>query len=65
MKMINPAKVFFKIAEVPAFYPDEVTGGNDKYIDKPYSRVRQLFKNTWLIRYMRPHKVVFDKLSEF
>ena len=32
MTMINPATGWFEIIEVPMFYLDKVTGGNDKYI---------------------------------
>ena len=39
--------------------------GNDEYIDKSYSRVIQLFNSTWLLRYPRTRKVVFDNGSEF
>ena len=36
-----------------------------KYIDKTLARISQLFINTWLSRYPRPHRVVFDNGSEF
>ena len=39
---------------------NEVAIGNDEYIDKSYVRVIQMFNNTWLCRYPRPRKVVFD-----
>ena len=65
MSMIDPAKGWFEIVEVPTFDLDEVTGGNDEYIDKSSDRVSQLFNNTWLQRYLCPRKVVFDNVSEF
>ena len=34
-------------------------------MDKSSYRVSQLFNNTWLCRYPRPRKVVFDKGSDF
>ena len=34
MKMIDPATGWFKIFEIPAFDLEEVTLGNDEYIDK-------------------------------
>ena len=40
---------------------EEVTIGNDEYIDKSSARVGQFFNNTWVCRYLRPGKVVFDK----
>ena len=34
MTMIDPAKGWLKIVEIPTFDIDEVTAGNDGYIDK-------------------------------
>ena len=34
MTMIEPTTGWFKIVEIPTYYIDEVTGGNDDYIDK-------------------------------
>ena len=65
MTIINPAMGWFEIVEVPTFDLYEVTGGNDEYIDKSSARVSQLFNNTWLCRYPRPRKLVFDNGSEF
>ena len=59
--MIDPATGWFKIFEIPMYGPDKVMGGNDEYIYKPFARVSQLFKITWLIIYPHPRKVVFDK----
>ena len=65
MTMIDPATGWFDIVEILTFDLDEVTAGNDEYIDKSSDRVSQLFNNTWLCRYLRPRKVVFDNGSEF
>ena len=54
-----------KFFEILAFNLDEVTAGNDEYIDKSSARVSQLFNNTWLCRYPLPHKVVFYNIPEF
>ena len=43
--MINPAMGWFKIIKLPKYELNEVTGGNNEYIDKPYARVSQLFNN--------------------
>ena len=48
--MIDPVTGWFKILEILTFDLDEVTGGNDEYIDKSYARVKQMFNNTWLCR---------------
>ena len=64
MKMIYPATGWFKIVEIPMYDLDDVTGSNYEYIDKSSDRVCHLFNNTWLIRYLRPLKVVFDNGSE-
>ena len=61
MAMIAPATGWFRIAKIPMFDLEEVTIGNDEYIDKSYARVSQLFNNTWLCRYSCPRKLVFDK----
>ena len=60
MTMIEPSKGWFKIVKVPTYGLDEVTGGNDDYIDKPSPRVIQLFNNTCISIYLHPCKVVFD-----
>ena len=65
MTMINPTTGWFEIFEIPTYNRDDVTGGNDEYIDKSSARVSQLFNNTWLSRYLFPRKVVFDNRSEF
>ena len=65
MTMIEPATIWFEIVEIPTFDLQEVTLYNDEYIDKSSARVSQLFNNTWLFRYPRPLKVVFDNGSDF
>ena len=62
--MIDPATGWFKIFKIPAFNLDEVTLGNDEYIDKSSANVSQMFNNIWLFRYPRPHRVMFDNGSE-
>ena len=51
MKMIDPVTGLFEIFEIPMFDLDEVTAGNDEYIDKSSARVSQMFNNTWLCKY--------------
>ena len=65
MMIIDPDPGWFKIVEIPTFDLKKVAIGNDEYIDKSSARVSHLFNNTWLWRYPRPHKVVFDNGSEF
>ena len=65
MTMIDPATDWFKIVKIPTFDLEEVVLGNDEYIDKSYSRVIQLFNSTWLLRYPRTRKVVFDNRYKF
>ena len=60
MKMIYPATGWINFFKIPTYYLGEVTGDNDEYIDKSFSRVSQLFKNTYFRRYPRPHRVMFD-----
>ena len=45
MTFVDPATVWFDIAEIP---------------DKTSARISQIFNNTWLSRYPRPRKVIFD-----
>ena len=65
MTMTDPATGWFEIFEIPTCNLDEVTGGNDEYIDKSSDRFSHLFHNTWLCRYLRPQKDVFDRGSDF
>ena len=65
MKIIDPATGWLEMFGIPTFDPDEVTAGNDEYIDKSSAKVSHLFNNTWLCRYPRPRKFVFDNVSEF
>ena len=62
MTMIDPATGWFDIIKKPTFDLEEV---NDEYIDTSSARVSQFFNNTWLCRYPRPHRVVFENGSEF
>ena len=65
MTIIEPNTGWFEIIEVPTYDINDVTGGNEEYIDKYSARVIHLFNNIWLIRYSNPHKVVFDNVYEF
>ena len=65
MTIIDPATVWFNIFEMPTFDLEEVKIGNDEYIYISSFRFSQLFNNTWLCRYPRPHKVVVDNGSDF
>ena len=46
MTMIDPTTSWSKIVEISTYDLNEVTLGNEDYIDKSYTRVSQLFKNT-------------------
>ena len=46
MTMIDPTTGWFEIVKVLMYDLNEVTGGNDEYIDKFSARVRQLFNTT-------------------
>ena len=50
MTTIDLATGWFEIAEIPMFDLEEVTIGNDEYIDKSSARVSQFFNNTCLSR---------------
>ena len=65
MTFIDPSTGWFEIAQVPYFDMDNVKIGDTEYIDKTSARISQLFNNTWLSRYPRPTRVVFDNGSEF
>ena len=65
MAIISPAMGWFEIFKVPMFDLDEVVGSNDEYIDNSSVRVSHLFNNTWMCRYPRQHKVMFDRRSDF
>ena len=62
---INPTTGSFKIVEVPEFDLDDVTGGNNEYIENSSTRIIQLFNNTWLCVYPCPRKVMLDNIYEF
>ena len=65
MTIIDPAIGWFNIIEIPTFDLNELALGNDEYINKSYSRVSQLYNNTWICRYPCTHKVTFDNKSDF
>ena len=45
LTMIEPTTGWFKIVETPTVNLDEVTAGNDEYIDKQSASVSQIFNN--------------------
>ena len=66
--MLNPATGWFEIVEVPSDLVEEVVKKivtTETIIDKSSARISRLFEQTWLSRYPRPRKVVFDNGSEF
>jgi hypothetical protein len=65
MTMIDPSTGWFEIVQVPYYDLDEIKMDNREYIDKTSARISQLFNQTWLSRYPRPRRVVFDNGSEF
>ena len=65
MTVIDLATGWFEILELPTYDLDKVTVVNDEYIDKSSNRVIQLFNSTWLSRYLRPPKFVFENGSDF
>ena len=65
MTMIDPASGWFEIVEVPYYGLEEANANRREFVDKTSARVSQLFKHTWLDRYPRPLKVIYDNGSEF
>ena len=63
--MIDPSTGWFEIVKIPTFDLEELALDNNEYIDKSYVRVSQMLNNTWIWRYLRPRKVMFDNGSEF
>ena len=58
--IIDSAMGWFQIVKFTTYDLDEVTVGNDEYIDKLSASLCQFFNNIWLCRYPRPRKVVLD-----
>ena len=56
MMIIDPIKGWFQTVKVLTFDLDEVTEGNDGYIDKLSVSLRQLFNNKWICGYLCPQK---------
>ena len=50
MKIIDPVTGWFETVKVLTFDLDKVTSDNDKFIDKSYTSISQLFNNTRLSR---------------
>ena len=65
MKMIEPVTGWFNIVDIPMFDLEEVELGYDEYTDKSFARVIQMFKHSWICRYMCPQRVVFDNNYDF
>lgn len=65
MTFIDPATGWFEIAEVPHYDLNDLKLKIKSKIDKTSARISQLFNQTWLSRYPRPSKVIFDNGSEF
>ena len=66
MTMIDPATGWFEIVEVTSFIIEDLQNKSFREtIDKTSARISRLFDQTWLARYLRPKKVVFDNGSEF
>ena len=66
MTMLNPVTGWFEIVEVPNFIVENVKNKTiHESIDKTLACVSRLFDQTWLSRYPRPKKVIFDNGSEF
>ena len=69
--MLDPVTGWLEIAEVPTFIVEELQDMKSKevkdhtLIDKSSARISRLIDQTWLSRYSRPKKVVFDNGSEF
>ena len=64
--MIDPVTGWFEIVEVPSYINADVKSKSlQESIDKLSARISRLFDQTWLSRYPRPSKVVFDNRSEF
>ena len=63
--MIDSITGWFDIVKIPMFDLNEVALSNYEYIDKSSARVGQMFNNTWICRYPRLRKVVFDNGPEF
>ena len=66
MTMIDPVTGWFEIVEVPNYIVKDIINKKSfEAIDKSSARISRLFDQTWLARYPRPKKVIFDNGSEF
>ena len=65
MTMIDTATGWFDIFYVPWFKLEQLSRGNIEYIYKLSARISQLLYQTWLCRYPRPTKIMFDNCSKF
>ena len=66
MTMLDQATGWFEIVEVPSFIVEDMKRKKfRKTMDKSSARISRLFDQTWLARYPRPRKIIFDNGSEF
>lgn len=67
MTMLDPVTGWFEIIEIPNYIVIDVKNKMDhqQLVDKSSARISRLFDQTWLSRYPRPNKVIFDNGSEF
>ena len=68
LTMIDPATGWFEICELPNSDVKYVKNGEEiieVIIDKSSATVSQLFNKSWLSRYPRASKIVYDNGSEF
>ena len=55
----------WKLSKSLVFDLNEVARGKNKYIEKLFARVSQMFNKTLLCRYPHPHEVTIDNDSKF
>lgn len=63
MAMLDPVTRYFEIVEVPSYIVDTIKDKiihQETIIDKSSARISHLFDQTWLTRYPRLKKVIFD-----
>ena len=66
MTMIDRVTGWFEIVEVPNYIVEDLQNKTTREsVDKTSARLSRLFDQTWLSRYPRPNKVIFDNGSEF
>ena len=66
MTMLDPVTGWFEIVEVPNYVIEDIKHKTTREtVDKTSARISRLFDQTWLSRYPRPRRVIFDNGSEF